>query len=170
MHLAIAQDNLAAVQWLLSEVSVNPSCKNKQGETSLNHAIRRSRDSIAQAIALHPGVEVDLPDSAGRTPLSHAAELGLYATSHALLALNVDNQTLDHRWKTYACRSDNDAIAEVILAKGADLNTRDRACMTHLHHVGGTHNVLVAQKILSQTPDLINSKDRYDRSQSRTHV
>jgi ankyrin repeat protein len=113
------------------------------------------------------GVNVDYPDTDGRTPLSHAAELGLAEIVQLLLDSNADINLEDKRGQTpllWATQNGRENIVSELLASaGVDVDHSDSNGRAALSYAAELGYASVVQTLVSAHA-YVNSKDNTGRT------
>ena len=84
-------------------------------------------DSVRELLA--KGVEPDVPDGKGQTPVMHAALLGNISTVKALLSAGANPGSRDRQGRTplfFAAKGGHDSIVEILLAPPASANPKSK--------------------------------------------
>lgn len=117
---------------------------------SINHKVRPTRHIDLQLDLvkglLAQGVEPDVSDGKGQTPLMHAAVLGDILTVQALLSAGANPNSKDRQGRTalfFAAFGGHYRIVEILLALG-DPNSKDRQGRTPLSFaaIGGHYGIV----------------------------
>lgn len=133
LHHAVKGGRIANVALLLAK-GADTEAQNRARELPLTMAVR-SRNVEAVKLLLKHGAEVDFPDG---KPNGLAFALERHADQEDIMDVIVtealENKMLLHKAVALGCRD----IVAVMLAKGADPNTRDIRGATPVHHAGRT--------------------------------
>lgn len=124
---------------------------------SIDHRVRPTRDidleldPIKRSLA--QGVEPDVPDGRGQTPLIHAAILGNILTVKALLSAGANANSQDRQGRTplfFAASGRHDGIVEILLAlpAGANPNAKDGRGETPLFFAASGGHYRVVERLL----------------------
>jgi ankyrin repeat protein len=107
------------------------------------HEAAKYGDLAGVQAELDKGVDVDLKDERGRTPLHHAADV-------SDIAWLIEKGILEEKTK----------VAELLIAKGADVTVKDSTGDTPLHEtmIHGTFNKGVAELLIANGAD-VNAKN-----------
>ncbi|KAL4779153.1 hypothetical protein BJX76DRAFT_365505 [Aspergillus varians] len=104
------------------------------------------------------GCSVDSVDSAGRSPLSWAAEEGHVGLAQLLLKLGATQDSKDISWQTplsWAAKTGHPDIVELLLNCGADKQSRDRHGQTPLSLAAKYGHRAVVQCLLNAGADVV---------------
>lgn len=157
LHLALKQDNPAIIAWILN---YSPSKHNKN---LLRMAVLNKGNKCKEIVStlLRYGFEFD-PETALNPDFFHmAVEMGCVEVVEKLLNHGVD-VNLRKNNKTplfYALENRNEALIELLLAKGADL----KDCPHLLHFAVARNNKAIVERILRSDVD-VNVKDKFGRT------
>jgi len=132
LHAAVKGSHDAVVQQLLGK-GPDLNLKDKNGCTPLHLAIDRGQDSVVQQL-LEKGAGINLKDKYGYTPLHLAIDRRNGATVQLLVAKGADVNAKPDASRRYAgepllsalhaAKDEPDAIFQMLLDKGADVNVR----------------------------------------------
>ncbi|KMS93603.1 hypothetical protein BVRB_029810, partial [Beta vulgaris subsp. vulgaris] len=84
LHLAIQQENVDMVRFLLDECDANPNVTDDKGRTSLHMAVLQGNEEIIRVIVDHERIDLKAVDMWGQTAL-HLASLCSSASAARLL-------------------------------------------------------------------------------------
>ncbi|CAB3387873.1 Hypothetical predicted protein [Cloeon dipterum] len=106
LHLALEKSHvsLEVIRWLVEDIQLDVNVHNEDGETTLLLACERHKWAIVDFLLTQEGLQVNVCDRKGRSPL------------------------------LFAARSGNSDIARKLLEHGADLNFRDGEGKNVMHH------------------------------------
>ncbi|KAE8357611.1 ankyrin repeat-containing domain protein [Aspergillus caelatus] len=119
-----------------------------------------------QALVLHLCLaerDLDLRDIEGQTPLSWAARRGHKVVTKPLIENGVALDSRDHAALSMAAQSRCEAVAELLIGKGAPLNTKNQSGLTPLSLavLGGFKNIV---RLLLDNGAAVEATDRYGRT------
>ncbi|KAN0072962.1 Ankyrin repeat-containing domain protein [Elaphomyces granulatus] len=133
LAFAVQQKKVEIVRLLLQRPDINPNFVSTDGETAFTRAINTDsssdRQAIIKALLDKEGIDVNLQDNFGRTPLCHAMDKDCFEAAKLLLErddidINIpdnDGQTALH----YACNKNVEELVDLILKKD-DINPNAR--------------------------------------------
>lgn len=182
LHFAVRQGGDEAVIKTLLEAGAQPSIKDYQGETAIDHAILLNRDAIARQLishqigatldqatdSLHAGAaqlslsaleaKKDILTSLEKTyPQQYAVLQGVPPTAADLQLLTKERLTLLH----LAVLKNDVAMVQSLLDNGVNLNAVDNKGNTAAHYAAihsGDTKVLTALIKAGADPTLLNQK------------
>jgi ankyrin repeat protein len=121
---------------------------------------------LTMEFLLDKGVDINVRDNNGKTPLHDAAGLGNLKAMEFLLDKGVDINVRDNNGKTPlhdAAGLGNLKAMEFLLDKGVDINVRDNNGRTPLHDAAGLGNLKAMEFLLDKGVD-INVRDNNGRT------
>ncbi|NXT85428.1 ASB10 protein, partial [Zapornia atra] len=145
LHLCKSQDSLECAQQLLQRGASVNSRTEEEGDTALHVAARHGLTAHVQLLLRH-GAELEAENEEGQTPLNAACaqphqpqDMGRYYRVCQLLvesgasinAADRDRQSPLH----LACKNANAQVAELLLARGANVNIMNYSGNTALHNI-----------------------------------
>lgn len=95
---AVTEGDAIIVRKHLQLVNANPNVKNEKGDSALIMGVKsasKNRDSIVKMLLATPGIEVNIKDKDGRTPLIWAAILGRLNITEWLINAGADINVTD---------------------------------------------------------------------------
>ncbi|OBT38880.1 hypothetical protein VE00_11137 [Pseudogymnoascus sp. WSF 3629] len=153
---AVVSNNAEAVELLLRlKASIKQAVmKTYLNEPALSWAIRYSYQDIARMLIDHDGVDLEAQDDSGFRPL-HAATYGNEAMTRMLLFekdVEVDPKTNSTKLTPLmrAIDSGKVGIVEMLIDKGADINTQDVNLNTPLHSAAIRYDDNIAKCLLGE--------------------
>ncbi|MDQ7827327.1 MAG: ankyrin repeat domain-containing protein [Candidatus Eremiobacteraeota bacterium] len=141
LHHAVARGDIVLVKLLL-HCGAFINCLNGKKESLLHGAIREHCSGSMVKFLIGRGINVNIKDSAGRTPLMTAIECEQWAVAEMLIDSRAFTNTDDCSGKTpliLAVEKDNAVFAEKLLRKSALARRGDHSGMTPLHYAAA-HN------------------------------
>ncbi len=115
---ALNIDNVSTVSNLLA-AGFDPNTLDEKGQVPLFVALREESPRVVKALLAHPGLNADVANAAGETPLMMAALRGNLEAATELInkgaAVNRPGWAPLH----YAASSNNEALVKLLLDKGA---------------------------------------------------
>ncbi|CAI7602463.1 unnamed protein product [Penicillium palitans] len=134
LYIALTCNNLSII-WLLLDGGASTESRNKNGQTPLSWAAGKGKDFTSSVkLLLDYEANIESEDHSGQTPLSRAAENG------------------------------NDAVIELLVAAGADYESKDRCyAQTPLSWASEKGQTAAAKLLLEKGAD-IESKDIFGRT------
>jgi ankyrin repeat protein len=153
LHHAASQASVDMVRLFIS----------KGVDTSSIHMAACAGDLSRVKGLLEQGIDVDTKDEAGWTALVWAVNAGQTEVAEFLINNNANvsvrygrqNQSLLHQ----AARLDSAKLAELLIAKGIDVNAKNRAEATPLSNAASAGNLQVMELLVSRGAD-VNAKNR----------
>ena len=156
---------------------VKLDAKNHQGETAL-HVVLRGRHDLQDGVRvtqllLEHGVDVNAQDTNHNSPLHSASYCGKLEIARVLLnhgaqvdAKNDWGETPLHQVShgEYESQADGVALAQLLLANGADVNVQDKDNVTALHLASRCWKVEIAQLLLEHV------ERKNDRVRTLPHI
>jgi ankyrin repeat protein len=138
--------------------------------TSLSYAIKRGHNDLAKLMIIATSdTYTDVGDAEGRTPLSHAAELGAQGLIPLLTKLpDVGLNARDKEGRTplaWAALSGHSGVARLMKdLEGVMINSQDNSGRTPLAWAVLSRNALVVEDILSVSGVQVNLRDSDGRT------
>ena len=116
-------------------------------------ASKNGKEAIVKLLLAMNGVEANLKDKYGRTPLQRATRNGHKAVVRLLVAQGAELETNDKNGQTpllWAAKKGHKAVVKLLLAQGAELESRDKYDQTPLSWAGRNGHKAIAQLLLKQ--------------------
>ncbi|GAB4236368.1 MAG: hypothetical protein OHK0028_13270 [Deltaproteobacteria bacterium] len=137
----------------------NVNYRAKDNETPLHFAAEANSKDVAELLIAH-GADVNAKRTSGWTPLDEAAMTGKKDVAEVLIAhgANVNDAGNPLIKASYSSRGTSTDLVELLLAKGADVNTRAPHGETALHGPCYMGRKEVAELLLAKGAD-VNAKD-----------
>ncbi|MCJ1394865.1 hypothetical protein MMC18_007745 [Xylographa bjoerkii] len=159
------------VTLLLERPQIAVNAQDTQGWTALAHAAFKDDCVIVKRLLNAPGIEVDLPNDNGATPLIVAAEHGHTEIVAELLGRHADPEYMQFDGTTAILHAINNGYhltVEVILEHGINIHTKDGSGRTLLHRacMSDEQQVEIVRLLLDRGLD-INA--RGDRGETPLH-
>lgn len=131
LHAAVLGNNLARLELLLADASVDPNALDAEGMAALHFAASYNEPTMIRALAQHPAIDLNVRNRRGNTPLHAAVANDAAAAVAALLecggAIDAD---ATNQWRetalSVACSSGHVACVRLLLRHGVDRTVRDR--------------------------------------------
>ncbi|XP_011860448.1 PREDICTED: ankyrin-2-like [Vollenhovia emeryi] len=190
LHLAVEKNNKEAVDALLKARGINVYAKDSSGKTPLDLAHYRDHkgshttlmialtktqneiEDLCLAIKdvkvkevddlINQGVNVNVIDQDGRTPLHYAAKKHNEDIANALIKAGADINIKDQDGRTplhWAAIERNEGVANALIKAGADVNAKDDYGRIPLHWAVNAGSIEVTQ-ILLETKVNVNAQDK----------
>lgn len=102
----------------------DPNAVNEDGDSPLMVALKNESNAAAQALAEHPGTEVDLANKVGETPLMMAALKGRTELCRTLIARGAQVNRSGWTPLHYAASGEQLATVRLMLDSGAQVDSR----------------------------------------------
>lgn len=153
-------DRARAERWLDQGASIDPS------EAVLVAAVRGKGDLAFIEWLVGAGAAVDLPDAAGRTPLSWAAGQGSTEEVRFLLARGADVDARDQLGRTplhFAVFGEANGVVSQLLDASADINALDSLGTTPLMYACAKNQPVIVDNLKARGADP-NLKDKLGRT------
>ncbi|NWU28647.1 ASB10 protein, partial [Dyaphorophyia castanea] len=160
LHLCKSSDSIECVRQLLQHGASANSRTEEENDTPLHVASRHGLAEHVQLL-LHHGAELEVKNKEGQTPLNAACaqrhqpqDMDRYYRVCQLLVesgacINAADQDRQHPLHL-ACKNANAQIAELLLARGANVNVMNYGGNTALHNI-----LQVAAYKLEHRPELV---------------
>ncbi|NWW15386.1 ASB10 protein, partial [Falcunculus frontatus] len=160
LHLCKSSDSIECVQHLLQHGASANSQTEEENDTALHVASRHGLAEHVQLL-LHHGAELEVKNKEGQTPLNAACaqrhqpqDMDRYYRVCQLLvesgaSINAEDRDRQHPLHL-ACKNANAQIAELLLARGANVNVMNYGGNTALHNI-----LQVAAYKLEHRPELV---------------
>jgi ankyrin repeat protein len=152
-------------QLLAAGADVNAEDREKR--TPLAWATIKGNEATTELLLSVDNLNADIPDTGGRTPLSHAAELGLGDIIQLLLDSNANINLEDKRGRTpllWAAQKGHETIVSKLLASaGVNVDYPDTDGRTPLSHAAELGLAEIVQLLLDSNAD-INLEDKRGRT------
>jgi ankyrin repeat protein len=136
--------------------------------TALSLAIQASHTDLALYLIDHPKVNVNIPDLAGRCPLSHAAGTGNVVVARRLLKKGAKHNRCDFLSRTplsYAASKNAIEVVELLLSiPGSNPDIPDHWLRTPLSYAASANAIGTASLILKSGNIDMNSKDEFGQT------
>ncbi|KAI9148801.1 ankyrin repeat [Paramyrothecium foliicola] len=140
LHLAVQDGNKAVVALLLDEERTDVNGKDGDSWTPLMQAVKKGNETLVKLLIGKEKVDVNIEDASGRTALSLAFELQHYAVVELLLgredidigAAGQFNGMDDGTRLHWAAKTGHEAIAKLLLERGADVEAKNGSNVTPL--------------------------------------
>ncbi|KAJ8120356.1 hypothetical protein O1611_g10386 [Lasiodiplodia mahajangana] len=139
IHAAAREGKLTVVESLLNADPKLSQHKDDDGRLPIHWAASSNQHAIALLLSQQKNFDPDVEDDSGWTPLMIAASV-----------------------------KDGDAIVDVLLQRGADVNQKNQNGQTALHFVASKNNLEVARKLFANKPPA-SSRVRDKRGQYPLH-
>ena len=168
LMIAVARGNKNIVEQLLSKGALVNVASTITGETPLITAAATGRAELAKLL-LSRGAEVNAVSANGITALIAAATVEQDQTEIVNELLNrgsrVNVATREEGLTALMAASGNGytKMVQALLAKGADVNARDRSGQTALHHAIMANKPEILELLLSKSAD-VNAKETKGRT------
>lgn len=120
---AIEVDNAGALDALLAR-GMDPNTLDGQGQNGLYLAMRTGSPKVFARLLRHSGVQVDLANAAGETPLMMAALRGLVQAMRSLIERGAAIQRSGWSPLHYAASGPSAAAVQLLLERGAEVDAR----------------------------------------------
>ncbi|MFP3014819.1 MAG: ankyrin repeat domain-containing protein [Wolbachia sp.] len=186
LHLAVEKNNKEAVDALLKARGINVYAKDSLGNTPLDLArdknyynlmtvltkIQSEIEDLCLAIKdvkvkeiddlINGGVNVNVRDQNGMTPLHYAAKKHNEDIANALIKVGADVNAKDQDGRTplhWAAIERNEGVANALIKAGADVNAKDDYGRIPLHWAVNAGSIEVTQ-ILLETKVNVNAQDK----------
>ncbi|KAF9877519.1 hypothetical protein CkaCkLH20_05219 [Colletotrichum karsti] len=177
LHLAARnlKEDVSIVELLLSRGAL-PNTRNLSGETPLISATHRGFEHIVNHLLAIPGVDANIADEQGLTPLHHAcSNFGRKKDgSHARIARSllkrteVDPTYMTNDGKTALCFAASEGpaslVAEMLEMDGIDVNSPTAYDSTPLHHAVAHADLDTLNVFLRRAEINRNSRDHLGRT------
>jgi hypothetical protein len=151
LHWAVAKGHLEASEFLLASGAA-VDAKDDQGESVLRTAVRHGLSQIA-ALLIAGGATVQEPLPGGETLLHYGARSGKGEVIEVLLKNGARINAADQKGWTALHTAVSDVTlldpAKVLVARGADLEARDRNGLTPLLLAGSLGHRAMAQLLIA---------------------
>ncbi|NXH98422.1 ASB10 protein, partial [Pachycephala philippinensis] len=160
LHLCKSSDSIKCVRQLLQHGASANSRTEEENDTALHVASRHGLAEHVQLL-LHHGAELEVKNNEGQTPLNAACaqrhqpqDMDRYYRVCQLLvesgaSINAADRDRQHPLHL-ACKNANAQIAELLLARGANVNVMNYGGNTALHNI-----LQVAAYKLEHRPELV---------------
>jgi ankyrin repeat protein len=157
LHIAALNGYGDMVKFLLAN-KAKVNAKEEAGDTPLVLAAENGHKDVVELL-LAAGANVDAKGDDG-SPLAVAAAGGYVDIVKLLLSRNADVNSWDSEGGTPIVSAKTREIAELIVAKGANVNSRDYDRQTALHIAAAYGRSDLAAFLMAQGAD-VNARDRY---------
>lgn len=131
----------------------DPNTRDERGQTALLIALKEESEKALKSLMAHPGLDVNLANPAGETPLMLAALRGRLDWAQALLkrgaAVNRPGWTPLH----YACSGPDEGLVDWLLLQGAEIDARSPNGSTPLMLAAGYGGISSAERLLKAGAD-----------------
>ncbi|KAK3940739.1 ankyrin repeat-containing domain protein [Diplogelasinospora grovesii] len=130
---------------LLLEEGADIEKKDENGRTALSHAVSHCFGKGAVRLLLERGANIHTEDKDGRTPLSHAAAQG------GSVAEDIETEEKDKTPQSCTASlhaSDWEGMVQLLLERGADINTGDKDGRTPLSYAAQEGGKNIAKLLL----------------------
>ncbi|NXX25751.1 ASB10 protein, partial [Nicator chloris] len=160
LHLCKSSDSIECVRLLLQHGASVNSQTEEENDTALHVASRHGLAEHVQLL-LHHGAELEVKNKEGQTPLNAACAQQhqpqdmdrYYRVCQLLVGSGASVNAADRDWQHplhLACKNANAQIAELLLARGANVNVMNYGGNTALHNI-----LQVAAYKLEHRPELV---------------
>ncbi|KAI9373505.1 hypothetical protein BJX61DRAFT_541657 [Aspergillus egyptiacus] len=129
IHHAAEAGSIDSLMALLSHERKSQNAQDKDGFTPVHLAVLNMRNAALNVLVLSPGINVDIPDSQGRTPLFYAVEKSDITMARTLLNKGANFNSKDAMNRTpvfYAATRLNTQAVELLVGMGAGVDFTDR--------------------------------------------
>ena len=130
---------------LLVDRGADISVRNKHGRTPLHEAASMG-DFETATLLIEKGADVKAVTDSGDTPLHFASEMRNLEMAEMVGAITRSLRSIK---STYEWKKDNVKVAELLIARGADINAQNVWGFTPLHRTTPWNNVEVAKLLLA---------------------
>lgn len=131
----------------------DPNARDERGQSALLIALKEESEKALKSLMAHPGLDVNLANPAGETPLMLAALRGRLDWAQALLkrgaAVNRPGWTPLH----YACSGPDEGLVDWLLLQGAEIDARSPNGSTPLMLAAGYGGISSAERLLKAGAD-----------------
>ncbi len=119
--VAIKNDNASNLASLL-ERGFDPNTRDPKGQTGLNIALLERSAKTTKLLLAHPGIDVNLLNNAGESPLMMAALKGDVSAAQMLLERGAKVNQPGWSALHYASTGPDTGLVKLLLDRGAELN------------------------------------------------
>lgn len=152
LMIATLRDDSGTVKLLLLR-GVNPNQADEKGQYPLHQALRLESDKVVASLLAYPGLDINLRNASGETPLMLAALKGRLEMVQQLVArgarINQDGWTPLH----YACSGPDEGVVNWLLSQGAEINARSPNGSTALMMASRYGGISTAENLLKAGAD-----------------
>ncbi|UKZ53087.1 hypothetical protein TrVGV298_006875 [Trichoderma virens] len=144
---------------------LSKACAKYPGRTPLSLSAEAGSKEAVQALLKRDGVDANLKDEDGRTPLSYAAEKSHWTVVQILVRNNADVDLKDNIGRTplsYAAANEGPKIIRYLLQQNADINLKDNVGRTPLSYAAENGHQIEVEILLQHNADP-NLKDNDGR-------
>ncbi len=149
----------------VEEVRLSPEETQKLNQRLLRRMSSLKPEEAAKILKMR-GIDVNLQDKYGRTPLHKAATSGKREIAALLISSGAEVDTRDKNdWTPlhHAARSGKTETVRLLIEKGADVKARQRYGRTPLR-MAATYGFVETVKVLIEKGADINSRDKYSET------
>ena len=134
LYQAIQHKCLSAAKMLL-DAGADPNVLTYEKKTALSWAAAKGSEESIELLLKQPGIELDIPDQFGQTPLLRSADAGHTKSIRMLLDKRANVKLADCEGRTalsLAAIKGHKVVAKLLLKNNADVNAQDKKGNTPL--------------------------------------
>ena len=155
LYQAIQRNHLSAAKMLL-EAGADPNISTDVHTTALSWAAAEGSEESIQLLLNQAGIELDIPNQSGQTPLLRAADAGHTKCIRMLLDKGANVKHVDNEGRTalsLAAIKGHKVVAKILLKHDAEINAQDKKGNTPLALAAENNHDAVVRFLLESGAD-----------------
>lgn len=126
----------------------NPNARDERGQTALLIALKEESEKALKSLLEHPGLDTNLANAAGESPLMLAALRGRLDWVQALRQRGAEINRPGWTPLHYACSGPDEGVVDWLLLQGAEIDARSPNGSTPLMLAAGYGGISSAERLL----------------------